>query len=225
MKTNSRAIQSLMLAASLGLASTTSAQYTQVKAPPSSELSHAELLSGALGQTFNAAGRGNRDLAGGSIYASRVSDSNDQIWSGGQFTASIIGREAGYRHTFGYVQDRNFNSILRTDDTDGSMTFTIDDDFTWAIQNDKQNGGDLWSSKKSHNRDRKDHMVTYAIYDNDSFAGFALFFEDLPRWHADRDYNDAAVLLSIVPSPQAAGLALAGLGGVGLATGRRRRDS
>lgn len=225
MKTPTRCTPALLLAATLAAAGTTAAQYTTVKSPPKSELSHAELLSGALGQSFAATGRGSRDLAGSSIYASRISDGSDQIWSGGEFTASIIGREAGYRHTFGYIQDRAFNPIIRTDNDDASATFAVDGDFTWAIQNDKQNGGDLWSSKKSHNRDRKDHMVTYALYDNDKLTGFALFFEDLPRWHADRDYNDAAVLLSIVPTPQAAGMALAGLGGLGLATGRRRRDS
>ncbi|MEL6498775.1 MAG: DUF4114 domain-containing protein [Planctomycetota bacterium] len=225
MNTDIRCIHALPLAAAVAAAGAASAQYTTVKAPPRSELSHAELLSGALGQSFAAAGRGNRDLAGGTIYASRVSDNNDQIWSGGQFNATVIGREAGYRHTFGYIQDRDFNPLVRTDDGAVNATFTIDGDFTWAIQNDKQNGGDLWSSQKSHNRDRKDHMVTYALYDNDSLTGFALFFEDLPRWHSDRDFNDAAVLLSIVPTPQAAGMALAGLGGLGLATGRRRRNS
>ncbi|MEO1584923.1 MAG: PEP-CTERM sorting domain-containing protein, partial [Planctomycetota bacterium] len=75
------------------------------------------------------------------------------------------------------------------------------------------------------NRDHRDHMVTYAIYEQDHLTGFALFFEDLHKHHSDKDFNDAAVLLSLVPTPQAAGLALAGLGGVGLTAARRRRNS
>ena len=41
-------------------------------------------------------------------------------------------------------------------------------------------------------------------------------------YNGDYDYNDFAVLLTLAPTPQAALLGILGLGGVGLATGRRR---
>jgi hypothetical protein len=211
--------------AAAALTASASAQYTTVKSPPGRELSHAEMLTSALGESFAATGRGNRDLSSGSMYASRVKDTHDQMWNAGTYNATILGRQAGYKHTFGFVDDGAFTPLLRTNETGSSTTATIDSRFTWAIQNDKRNGGDRWSSRKNHNRDRKDHMVTYALYDNDHLSGFVLFFEDLPSWHSDRDFNDAAVLLSIVPTPQAAGLVLTGLGGIGLAAGRRRRES
>lgn len=207
------------------LTGTATAQFTKVHAPQGGELSHAQLLSNALGETFTATGSGGRDLVGGSIYADRIKDNYDQVWNGGWANATIIGREAGYSHTFGYVQDGEFNALLRSDEQGSSTSFSIDGKFTWALQTDQEDGGDLWSSKKSRNYDKKDHMVTYAIYNNQHLTGFALFFEDLPYWCSDLDYNDTAVLLSIVPTPHAAGLALVGLGGVGFATGRRRRDS
>ncbi|MEO0630533.1 MAG: hypothetical protein AAFY46_07365 [Planctomycetota bacterium] len=212
-------------AAACLVATSAAAQYTNVRAPRGGELSHAQLLSNALGESFESAGRRGRDLMGGSIRAERIKDSYDQVWGGGSATATMIGREAGYKHTFGYVQDGDFNALLRTDELGSSTSFTIDGNFTWALQTDERNGGDRWSSKRRHNAGHRDHMVTYALYDNDHLTGFALFFEDLPYWCSDRDFNDAAVLLSIVPTPHAAGLALAGLGGLGLATNRRRRDS
>lgn len=206
------------------LATTATAQYTTVKSPRNGELSHAEMLSGALGESFAATGRGNRDLASGSMYASRVKDTTDQIWDAGTYNATILGREAGYVHSFGFVDDGAFTPLLRTNETGSSATATIDSSFTWAIQSDKRHGGDRWDSRRNNNLDRKDHMVTYALYDNDVLSGFVLFFEDLPSWHSDRDFNDTAVLLSIVPTPHAAGLALAGLAGVGITHGRRRRS-
>ncbi len=214
----------LAVAAGL-LAATATAQYTTVRAPSGSELSHAEILGNALGQSFTSTGNRGRDLTSGSIFADRISDSVDQLWTGGFARATIIGKQAGYSHTFGFVQNGVFNGLLDTDDIGASTSVRhIDGKFEWALQVDEKNGGDLWRSKNSRNSDHKDHMVTYALYENNSLTGYVLFFEDLPSWCSDKDFNDAGVLLTIVPTPHAAGLALAGLGGFGLTAARRRRS-
>ncbi|MEO1583858.1 MAG: hypothetical protein AAFR96_04705, partial [Planctomycetota bacterium] len=165
----------LLAAALTAAAGTAAAQYTHVKSPPRSEMSHAQILAGALGESFGAAGK--RDLASDSFYADRIKDSHDQIWGGGHALATVIGKQAGYGHTFGYVQDGDFNALLRTEDIGESTSVKIDGLFEWALHVDEQNTGDLWRSRKSKNRDHRDHMVTYAIYEHEHLTGFALFFE------------------------------------------------
>lgn len=211
------------LVTSCMVASISAAQFTVVQAPSGSESSHAQILAGALGESFSSTGNRGRDLASANIYANRINDSYDQIWGGGSTRATIIGKQAGYSHTFGYVQNGSFNALLDTDDVGSSTSVHIDGHFEWALKVDDEDGGDLWRSKNYRNKDWKDHMVTYALYQNDNLSGFALFFEDLPGWCTDKDFNDAAILLTVVPTPQAAGLAFAGLGGLGVAAGRRRR--
>ncbi len=203
------------------LAGAATAQFTRIDSPHNNELTHAELLSGALGQSFHNA-RG-RDFASDSFYADRIKDNREQVWGGGSARATIIGQESSLSHTFGYVQNGNFNALLDTDEVGSATNLHIDGHFEWAIKTDHEDGGDLWRSRKSRNIDCRDHMVTYAIYENDDFFGYALFFEDWGGWHSDRDFNDAAVLLTLVPTPHAAGLALAGLGGFGFTAARRRR--
>jgi hypothetical protein len=196
-----------------------SGQLVRVEAPRHGELGHGALLSRALGETLVSTGE--NDFAGASHAAIRID--HDGLWDAGRYTATVFGREAGLKHKVGVVQDGEFSSLLRSKDIGSSATVSVDGQFAWAIKNLGHPKG-LWSTDASANSDGAVHAVTYALYEGDEASGFAVFFEDLPRWHSDQDFNDVAVLLTVVPTPQAAGLALAGLGGVGVLAGRRRRS-
>ena len=70
----------------------------------------------------------------------------------------------------------------------------------------------------------RDMMVSYSLFNTlGQSIGSMLFFEDHRRSN-NKDYNDIAVLLTLVPTPQAATLGLLGLGGMGVLAGRRRRN-
>lgn len=206
-----------------------SAQYTTVYAPPGGEANHAKILASALGGTFGSVA--SRDYSNGSIYADRIKDNADQLWDAGRYHATMVAREAGYTHTFGFVEgDKgklgHFQGVLRSDEIGSKATVSLDDTFRWAIKNDQQfDGGQLFTSRQKDNPGNDDHMVAYKLLDAaGKFFGYALFFEDLKNC-PDSDYNDVAVILTLVPTPQAAMLGLTGLGGVGLLAGRRRRET
>lgn len=210
-----------------------SAQYTNIHSPSWGEKSHAKLLASALGGTFNAAT--SKDFSNGDVYADRLKDSSyysatDQVWQAGTYHATMVGREAAYKHTFGYVEgDKgnlgSFTGVLRSDEIGSSATVSLDDEFRWAIKNDSQyDHGHLFTSREKDNPGNDDHMTSYALLRNGAIFGYALFFEDLKNC-PDSDYNDVAVILTLVPTPQAAMLGLTGLGGIGLMAGRRRRES
>lgn len=208
------------------------AQYTSVHSAPWGEKNHSQILASALGGTFNHAG--GKDLSNGSIFADRIKDSShssptDQVWSAGTYHARMVGREAGYKHTFGYIEGSkgnfgDFEGLLRSDQIGSEASVTIDSDFRWAIKNDQAFGGHLFTSRDKDNYGDDDHMTSYALLRNDAIFGYALFFEDLKNC-SDSDYNDVAVILTLVPTPQAAMLGLTGLGGIGLLAGRRRRET
>ena len=199
-------------------APTAAAQFTYVAPPPGKELGHGDLLARALGESVSRSGK--FDFVGSNTSAIRTG--GDSWWDAGTYKATMIGREAGYKHTFGTLQDGKFEGLLRSTETGSSATVTMDDEFAWAIRNDKKNGGDTYSSVAKQNWDKLDHMVTYTLFEGGSKLGYAIFFEDIGGHCSDRDFNDVAVMLSIVPAPHAALLGLAGMGGLGLATGRRR---
>lgn len=189
-----------------------------------SEPSHASILSSALGGSFNASGR---DFSNGSITAIRNRDtghsSNDQIWSAGRYNASIVGNHGNYDSLFGYVDGTNggqFQTLLDAEDVGSSASVSMSDDFRWAIQVDGFLWDSVYTSKERDNYGR-DMMVSYSIFNGaGSMIGSMLFFED-KKLFSDCDFNDVAVFLSLVPTPQSAGLgALALLGGLSMT--RRR---
>ena len=197
--------------------------YTTVR-DAGSEPGHASILSSALGGNFSASGL---DFSNGTISAVRNRDSGmysgDQIWSAGSFNAKIVGNHGSYDSLFGYVNgDRggNFQTLLDAQDVDSSASTTINDDFRWAIKVDGFIFDHVYTSRERDNYD-KDMMVSYSLYNAaGSMIGSMLFFED-KKLFSDKDFNDVAVLLSIVPTPQAAGIgALALLGGLSMT--RRR---
>lgn len=198
--------------------------YTNVR-DAGSEPGHAAILSSALGGNFSASGL---DFSNGSITAVRNRDagrfSGDQIWSAGSYNAKIVGNHGSNDALFGYVNGNrggSFQTLLNAEDVGSMASTTMDEDFRWAIKVD----GFIWDhvyTSREHDNYGKDMMVSYSLYNGaGSMIGSMLFFEDKKHF-SDKDFNDVAVLLSIVPSPQAAGLgALALLSGLSLI---RRRD-
>ena len=221
----------IAIAAALSTGAAT-AQYTNVHSAAWGEANHAQILASALGGTFNAAT--SKDYSNGTVYADRIKDSSwmsptDQIWSAGTYHATMVAHEAGYTHTFGYVEGNknnlgSFTGVLRSDEIGSSATVSLDSNFRWAIKNDQQFGGHLFTSRDNDNPDCDDHMVAYKLLRDGELFGYALFFEDL-KYCSDKDYNDVAVILTLVPTPQAAMMGLTGLGGLGLLAGRRRRET
>lgn len=213
-------------------AASASAQYTSISAASGGERGHSQILALALGGSFD--NSGSRDLSNGSTFADRMRDtswsrSTDQVWAAGTYKARVIAKEADFSHTFGFVSGRSgnlgggFQGLLDTDSVGSSTSVTLAGDFRWAIKLDQQDGGRLFTSRNKDNANDRDHMVSYALYNGGgNLFGYALFFED-KKHNSDKDFNDAAVLLTLVPTPMAAGMGLLGLGGLGVMAGHRRR--
>jgi len=213
------------------------AQYTTVRAPRSGEASHSQILSSALGGSFTSAT--SKDYSNGTIYADRMKDStynsvgSDRYWAAGTYHAKMVAKEAAYSHTFGTVAGTygggnlsGYQALLNSSPVGTEATVTMDQDFRWALDVDR--GGNhsdiLYTSRDWDNAGSTDHMVSYKLLRDGNLFGYALFFEDI-KYCSDKDYNDVAVILTLVPTPQAAMMGLTGLGGLGLLAGRRRRES
>lgn len=225
-----RQASAMALALVLSAGAASAQMFSTVQSPPGGERNHAQILSSALGGTFNASGA--RDYSNGMILADRNRDiggAHDQVWQPGRYNLTMVAREAGYTHTFGYVKGgaqnlHTFQGLLRSDEIGSSVSVDIGTAFRWAIQNDEQFGGHLFTSRDKDNYGDNDHMVSYQLLKGGNLFGYALFFEDLKRY-SDEDFNDVAVILTLVPTPQAAMMGLTGLGGLGLLAGRRRREA
>ena len=238
----------LMACTALALAAPALAQgLTVVNEPWPGEASQSQMLSGIFGGSFTSMGQvsafdgrsggsGTVDIGftNGSISAMRVGDMgggsstnllglsaamNDQAFAAGSYRASVIGHNSSLAHEFGVMENGSFRSLLSSSD-EGDATIHPKGEFTWAIQT--SNGGQFSSDDAMNGG--TDHMVTYALYDaQQNLIGAVLFFEDWGGAGSDYDFNDLGILLTLAPTPNAALLGLAGLGGIGLANGRRRR--
>ncbi len=226
----------ISIAASLAAGAAT-AQYTNVRLLENGEANHAQILASALGGTFSAAA--SRDYSNGTIYADRMKDSahnsigTDRYWAAGTYHAKMVASEAGYSHTFGAVAGTygggnlgGYQAFLDSDQIGSEATITMNQDFRWAIDVDggKHQKDTIFTSRDWDNAGSLDHMVSYKLLRDGNLFGYALFFEDI-KYCPDKDYNDVAVILTLVPTPQAAMMGLTGLGGLGLLAGRRRRES
>lgn len=193
--------------------------------PSSLDPGHAQLLASALGGTFSASGL---NFSNGSIDAIRNRDlgplhSTDQIWSAGTFKSKLFyDSPVGRAQSFGFVNGAtggSYQSLINTSSVGSTASLTTDDNFRWAI---KLNGGRVLTSRNSNNGGT-DMMISYSLYNNaGNFIGSVLFFDDKIS-APEKDYADVAVLLTLVPTPQAAAMGLLGLGSLGVMAGCRRR--
>ncbi|MEO1534129.1 MAG: DUF4114 domain-containing protein [Planctomycetota bacterium] len=199
----------------------TAAGQTTINAPGLFERDQAEILADAFGGAFSQSGT---DLIGDTIRAIRVDDESDQTWNAGTYDVAIIGRESLFNTKFGYAtEDDSFERVLRTTSGPKCATITVEDDFAWAVKNHALLGGNVYTSENEANSDGRDHMVTYQLLDGDRAIGYALFFEDWGGHFSDNDFNDLAVIVSIVPAPTAALLGFTSLGVLGVRSNRRVR--
>lgn len=221
---------------------------TVVNEPWPGEATHAQMLAGAFGGTFTSLGTTegvnyktssantltHTGFTNGSFTARRVADAggsvipnltslasgNDGVFAGGSYDAMALGGYSSLSHEFGFMSESgDFQSLVASGDIN-NQDHHPNAQFEWAF---KTSNGRTFSSDSTANEGR-DHMVSYAIYDeNNEFIAAVLFFEDWGSDASDWDYNDFSVMLTLAPTPQAAMLGLAGLGGIGLVAGRRRR--
>lgn len=221
---------------------------TVVNEPWPGEATHAEMLADAFGGTFTSLGTAEGvnyhgsntntltdvGFTNGSFTASRVADSgmalipsltnlaqgDDSNFARGSYDAASLGGYSSLTHDLGVIgSDGEFRALLSSSDAAASDHHP-DAQFEWAV---RSSNGQVFSSDQASNGGI-DQMVTYAVYDSNSeLVAAVLFFEDWAGGSSDYDYNDFSVLLTLAPTPQAAFLGLAGLGGVGLAASRRRR--
>lgn len=226
--------------------STAAQSLTVVNAARVGESGHAQMLAEAFGGSFSSLGQvvGTNARVGGDTITdigftngtftfSRIADygatgsvnlkniaGSDSVWSGGSYRAEALGGYSRHSHTLGYMTESGqFESISATGIMGQNSSIHPNEAFTWAVQN---GNGQTYYGDNAMNAGA-DHMISYAMYDaSNKLIGAVLFFEDWNGSGSDYDYNDYAVLLTLAPTPQAALLGVLGLGGVGLATGRRR---
>jgi hypothetical protein len=221
---------------------------TVVNEPWPGEATHAEMLADAFGGTFASLGtvEGTNyhstntntltdiGFTNGSFTARRVADAgsvivpnlgnlaqgDDSNFARGSYDAISMGGYSSLSHEFGFLNgDGEFTKLVASSDIN-NKDHHPSAEFEWAF---RTSNGAVFSSDGEANNGR-DHMVTYAIYDEtDSLIAAVLFFEDWAGAGSDWDYNDFSVVLTLAPTPQAALLGLAGFGGLGLAAARRRR--
>lgn len=221
---------------------------TVVNEPWPGEATHAQMLADAFGGSFTSLGTTEGTnynassantltdigFTNGSFTALRVADAgnsmapnltslasgSDSIFAGGSYDAISLGGYSALSHEFGYMTDSGeFRSLIASSDISNNDHHP-NSEFQWAFST---SNGETFSSNSDMNNG-KDHMISYAIYDaQNNFIAAVLFFEDWAGSGSDWDYNDFSVMLTLAPTPQAAMLGLAGLGGIGLAAGRRRR--
>lgn len=201
--------------------------YTHVRSPSNGEASHADILATAFGGSFSAMGR---NFSNGSITAIRNKDNSryrydDQIWDAGNYRTKLIAAENCDDVKFGYVKGNHgghFREIFNNSDIGAMSSVSIGRDFRWAIKVDGWLWDSVYTSREADNWG-KDMMVSYTMFNaGGSKIGSFLFFED-KKHNSDKDFNDVAVLLCLVPAPQAASMGLLGIGGLGVFGGRRRR--
>jgi hypothetical protein len=182
---------------------------------------HDRTDAGGVGASLNIAGTQTLDQS-----------VNDQVWVDGIADAAGEARFAGYNQQFGYKDGASGGSYSNLFNLSGSG-FAVsggfnDQSFSGPWRWARDGGGDQQSSRDDENDTGTDQAVTFKVegltggkYDY-ALAVWVVFFEDKDGNDsgADFDYNDLVVEIIAVPLP--APLALAGLGLIGVAAGRKR---
>jgi len=165
----------------------------------------------------------------------RVDDDIDKYWeNNGTVRIKTLGKWAGFRQSFGYIDtDNNFTSLFNVNKSHSRPRAHIHAEdsgsvFRFGLD---PSGAPLWSSDPADNGDLLDHMVTWRINTAESerhHADFVIAWEDL-HGGGDQDFNDLVLLVggdvglhAAVPVPAA--LLLFGSGILGLATVARRKS-
>lgn len=210
-----------------------SQDYTVVNAPDDAGPGIGQMLGFAFGGNFAASG--DLDFNNGSIMATRMRDyggGNDQIWNAGMYRIESQQHEDHNhrRHRFGYVEGTSgnlntsaFNRLLSGEGPGETAMLTIGEDFRWGAQF-QQGSFRTRTTQSGDNPGEYDHFVTYSITnDSGRFLGWMMFVENEEfSNNPDGDYNDLALLLTLTPTPHAAGLGALGLLGMAGLTRRRR---
>lgn len=236
-------IASLTIALLLSAGGVANAQsYTTIKSPPGAEPSHRRAMQTTFGGTWTS--QGSRDFTNGTLTAVRVADAgrptplsllsstatsnSDQLWSSPTTSVLMVAtvKAAADNSRFGWIDDSApggaFQSIVNTGQLNVPVSFNLSGNFRWALRNDSMNT--LFTSRESDNvsgNKSYDQLVTYAIIGGQS-TQWLICWEDRIA-HADYDYNDAFILISVganIPAPGSAALAL---GGLAIAGRRERR--
>jgi len=229
------------LLSSIGLATPSFAGFTPINANESGEPNQLQILDHVYGGSFTKDGN---DFANGAITATRVDDSQDQIWS--QTDAIVSARAVASFNTlteaFGYFNGASGGSF-HTLFTASGTGFNVSGNsgtvpMTTPYRLGRGGEGTLFSSNGAENVDQRDHLVTYAITGVPGTPAnvqtWMLFWEDLPAPSSDFDFNDFVVEMKtdppatastpplLIPLPPAAWTGLSGLMGLGLVGGIRR---
>jgi hypothetical protein len=198
------------------------------------EASLAGIFANTLGGgTFTKTGE---NFSNGLFTAERVSDSDDQFWSGVLTDVRAVAKFSAYSQSFGYVPGDSGGSYTKLFDVTGkgyAVSGGVSSIDLGDISRLGRGGqGKLYTSDPLSNHDHVDHMLTFRITpavtartSSPLRERFMFFFEDL-SYAGDRDYNDLVVegyRVAAVPIPAAVygGAALLSLLGVR----KWRRDS
>ncbi len=151
--------------------------------------------------------------------------STDQVWQDGTVTFEARARYAGYSQFFGFRSGASggsgfSNTAISVDPGyDGSSSNGISigsgSPFRWMRANDSGGTDNVQLSLASENAQEagvsNDQMIAFEINDGSGTRKYVLFFEDIDNG-GDRDFNDLAIELSVIPLPSGAALGMAGLG-------------
>jgi hypothetical protein len=225
------------------LAPTAFGGFTPVGPPHPGEDSHAQILSEIYGGTFTPVGP--VDFSNGLLFAKRIDDfvpgeggptggedDSDQTWRAAFTNAIAEARFAAFEQSFGYFLGSSGGSFQELFDVEGEGYDVTGQAPLPLISNQLLRwgrGGDngLFSSRIADNSDRKDHMVTYQIFNAVPTAGedprqrWVVFWEDIRTGEPfeDWDFNDLVVEITAIPEPTVLG----SFGLLALLGARRRR--
>ncbi len=164
---------------------------------------------------------------GSGVIATRVDDTQDQVWSGSVLSTRALARFASFQQGLAFndgSQKPQFNVTGGGLSVSGSAGAFTGSDFSI----ERTGPGGTFSSIDAKNSDGRDHMITYLIGTADKSSKlYAIFFEDMASPKGDFDFNDLGVEVKMasVPLPPAFWAGLTCLAGIGLMHRARRQTA
>lgn len=179
------------------------AGFTTVSQPKkASGPSHDQILERVYGGNFSADASGLNFSSDTGVTVTRLSDSADGTWSANVLSSRAVaafGRKQRSGGKFGTTAGGRFASLMETPgrrfDVSGAgdTPATVEGDLCFG-RGHKANR--VYSSIAESNRDRADHLLTYAVDSgdaDDATATYLLCWEDKLGRRSDRDFNDLVV--------------------------------